>query len=125
MEIPAQSRRVFVANRGTRLIEGIALRRLREMTGLPQKEVARRLGFKRAASISKIERGNRGLAFSELETYLAALGKTLDDFLRLRDLVAIERRDLLHKHDPEHAEDLISEARERVRPWLDPEQTER
>ena len=116
-----RSRRVFVPNRGTRLIEGMVLRRLRESQGLTQQEVAERLGFKRANSISKFERGHRGLSTDSVRTYMAALGKTIEDFLRLRALVIIERPDLLRKHDPEHAEDLIAEAREHVRPRLDPQ----
>lgn len=116
-------RKVFVANRGSRLIEGMALRRLREKIKprLTQKELARRLGLKEPASISKIESGQRDLSLSEIQTYLTALGYTLDEFLEMRAWVAVENQGLLRKLDPEHADDLIAEAQVRVRPWLEAE----
>lgn len=116
-------RKVFVANRGSRLIEGMALRRLREKIKprLTQKELAKRLGLKEPASISKIESGQRDLSLSEIQTYLTALGYTLDEFLEMRAWVVVENQGLLRKLDPEHADDLIAEAQVRVRPWLEPE----
>lgn len=114
------SRKGWVPNVASRWVEGAALRRLREQEKpkVIQDEMANRLGLKRGNSISKIERGQRALSLPEIQAYLAALGRTFDEFLRVRAMVVIENQELLRREDPDHAEGIIAEARVRVRPWL-------
>lgn len=58
---------------------GQRMRTLREQAGLPQEEVAHRMGLS-SSSYARIERGQQAMRTNRLPTLVVALETTLQDF---------------------------------------------